>query len=178
MYAVLVELHITVGPLRPPSSHLFDRCMYNQNTQRWSLVQPSRSVLGLQRKSGQRRKVMWKPVKPQATQNMLEIDAKSTSTPNLEQYCSKMSKYSLHSVICHQTQWNGIGRNIRGLSRSAWPRGSDLANDWCALAEIDLLLRNNNYLLQQSYFFIRVKHPSQLLGLFLLIAVLLVINDF
>ena len=178
MYAVLVELHITVGPLRPPSSHLFDRCMYNQNTQRWSLVQPSRSVLGLQRKSGQRRKVTWKPVKPQATQNMLEIYAKSTSTPNLEQYCSKMSKYSLHSVICHQTQWNGIGRNIRGLSRSAWPRGSDLANDWCALAEIDLLLRNNNYLLQQSYFFIRVKHPSQLLGLFLLIAVLLVINDF
>lgn len=73
---------------------------------------------------------MWWLLKQQATQKGLGIDADSANTPNRAQYCRKMSKYSLlHSVFCHQTQQNGIGRNIHRLSRSAWPRGSALGND-------------------------------------------------
>lgn len=79
---------------------------------------------------------MWKPVKLQATQNMLELDAKSTSTPNLEQYCSKMSKY-LSSILSFATKPSETELEETYVLRRALPR--DL------IEMTDVLLQKSTY---------------------------------
>lgn len=100
-----------------------------------------------------------------------------TTTPNLEQY-RKMSKYSLLHSSFATNPVKRVEETHTWAEQVGMAEGSDLGKWLMCSAEIDLSLRNNNYLLQRATFFISVKHPSQLLGLFLLIAVLSLINDF